>query len=270
MPLLNRRGTSLAELMVVTTIIGVAGIALGTVFKSSFDTVNDVKSRLWVENVRREIVTSLRDKDAWAKTIADPANTSLACLRAKLANPLAPVQCSGAGGAIAVVRDRNDRVIHTSAAATSGFSKAGIACNAFDAANGNEDCPYRFEVRWTAVCADATCPQPDALVEGDLIYKSNAQVESGPRNTAALGFRTLITTRELNESTCEQSMLGNFSGGKCQLKVAQSCPSGQYTVGFQKDGSPICRQVNYDLCPGGLYKGMDTSGNPICESRSCI
>jgi len=105
------------------------------------------------ERIRDHVQKQLKHDLAWKNTIKASENKLLACLREN-------TSCTGKGGLIAV-RDPLNRVTLDSTIPVNGYSPDGAICSWFSD-QGNDDCPFRLEVRWEPNCND-TCVKPDSV-----------------------------------------------------------------------------------------------------------
>src|SRR6185312_656750 len=99
---------------------------------------------------------------AWTKILNDPANSALACLQGPGAD------FSGKSGPIRVLDASGTVIYDPLASPTNGFKLDGTTCSTF----GTDDCPFRFNITWTAVCFARPCPNPISQLTVSGLFKA--------------------------------------------------------------------------------------------------
>lgn len=258
----NKKGMSVIEIVVAAAIGSIVIGGLSVPLMSEMRNRKKIESYYWVSQVRTELVTSLRNKEIFDKAIGLPENDSMACLLPKVSGGLGISQdCRGQGGVIRKILNKEGKAIYDSGTAQSGFDKGGKFCDTFS--ETSEDCPFRYELGWSAICKGVgSCFNPDVRVEGKLVIASQL---ASSLDSRLYGFRWVMPTSEKSNVVCNTSGIGSGSGENCNLNIQTSCGSGSYLVGFQKNGSPICRELGAQACGAGkLLEGFDDSGKVVC------
>jgi hypothetical protein len=108
------------------------------------------------------------------------------------------------------------------------------------------------------VCpATGKCFNPDIKIEGKLVV---SKAHKQPLNPDLYGFRWILATTEKADVVCDTSGIGTSSGADCKMNIETKCPAGEFLVGFNLNGSPICKTMTEQKCVGGLLQGFDNSG----------
>ncbi len=167
------------------------------------------------DSIRRSLKSTLNSPASWARTVAasensppyvqgggdftapPPVNAGLNCF-------IAPgSDCKdGAGNPLTnqpinVVREANGTVVYN-IFANNGFTIQGTPCNGFVAppADGNDACPLRFTIVWSAVCG-ATCTGTTAVPQISVIPIYNP----APVNAARIIFNPAHYSAFFNQGT---------------------------------------------------------------------
>ncbi len=156
------------ELIVVMAIIGLMGLGTTALVNNlvKLNTKSNTKSTLF--SLRDQMIKTLKDEESWAQTVAN--NPSLSCLREDN-----NTKCNN--NAVVtnfVIYNRQNVIYFRANNGTHGFTdKTGenISCTTYNAA-GNNDCPYRYDVRLRFICNFGldSCKSPDIIIQGDFKY----------------------------------------------------------------------------------------------------
>lgn len=178
MVLRRQNGFSLVEVLVAIGIISVILLVASGVMQSMTELKTRVAKVAGLFGVPTEIRECINDEESWRATIADPANPSMACLRNR--RPCNPATIAAGPNYIKVMRSVLVNGTRTAIPCvpgyttlpgvdTSGFTKDGAVCTGFATA-GNDQCPFRYNVRWSATCAggQATCMNPVIRINGNM------------------------------------------------------------------------------------------------------
>ncbi|MFP5519243.1 MAG: type II secretion system protein [Bdellovibrionia bacterium] len=264
----NRRGMTLIEVLLA---VGVASILMagGFYLMTSGQKMNvKAEALFWLTDLRSNIIKTLKNSDGFKAVALNAANPALSCLKEKIENPVAKVNCQDQLGFINIVVDSQGKELVNTVNANSGFNLKGLPCGEFSETDPNDNCPFRYELQWRAVCSNEGCSSPDSVIEGRL--KVALKRKDMAINPSLHAFNIFIPSEgEKNITTCEQSLLGQFNEATqmCQLNLTRGCPAGQYVIGFRSDGRPNCASVNpvKGGCTGKKrLRGVDGAGNAIC------
>jgi type II secretory pathway pseudopilin PulG len=180
-PLSSEKGLSIIEALIL---IGISGFVLASVvqlmvFMTSQQTSATVPVQL--DLVRRNIITLVQGSSSWKNSIARNTGAQMNCLKNG-------TTCIVGGGP---VRNRLFAIYDGSGSSTpyydptnlaNGFKPDGTRCNTFSA-SGNAQCPFRYELKWSAMCpAVGPCVNPQVKVTADLIYTAPSGTKKVPMN----------------------------------------------------------------------------------------
>ncbi len=224
------------------TVMVIGVIAAGSGQLVSF--VNTSKTSLdntrTAESISQILFNTLNSSQAWERTVFDGANSSLACLRL----PPTTRDCRGAGGPFRLSHANGSLAYDP---ATQGFDHEGQICSA----PGTETCPYRFDLRWEAVCPPSgLCKNPQVRLIGQLVRFVPSGVEKGRLNTDKYSFN-FIQGREANSlrGHCE-SLNGVYDETtyECELPLEGECPARQVVVKIDRNMTKTCRPILVANC----------------------
>ncbi len=179
----NQKGLSLVEMMVVVTIMSLVGLGMSSLLTNMVSIQKKTEKKDVLLQMKNLIEANIKDNNAWANSVIHATNnTTLNCLRDTVGN------C--ADGAVQTnfnIYNRANTLVFQGASATGGFSPEGVLCNTFNATTGNNLCPFRYNLRWTARCPGGVnpCNKPVVHVVGDLVV--NPANKSDPSNNINVG-----------------------------------------------------------------------------------
>lgn len=258
---LRQAGFSLIETLIAVGLISI--VAVGTFYLLALSASSERKADAWLDEYRTELRRALEDSVAWNNTLndavnSDPASGPLTCLRNR-------TDCSAAtvpGGLRIRVVDRNGQVISDTSSPTTGLTVNGMPCNTFDQVNGDDACPYRISVWFSALCVTG-CTNPEFLINARFFHRPR----TNSQNVAVYNFRVYRNAMTDTVSATCLNQGGAFGTGQCTVDPAAPCPAGEAITGFDGNNRKICGQVaaNY-ACPADEFlQGADDWGNPICS-----
>jgi len=174
----GRDGFGLVEMLVVVAIGSFMALVFGGVLAWTAQNQAGAMSENRLETVKRTFVKMLRSRAAWQNTIvngaaggAKPAGT-MDCLANR-------TECTTTGAAgdpriqdqLFALYDPNNQLVYDATNLASGLTPRGEFCQTFSAppAAGNNDCPFRYDLRWTANCS-GSCVEPQVEVNAVLMY----------------------------------------------------------------------------------------------------
>lgn len=181
-------GFSAIEAMVGLALFGIVQLGVISLFKNVSKVQQRSSIKFGAEIVRNNLIETLRNPVAWKNTVADDANTSLACLKTGS-------DCYGAGGAILVVRDASNSLFFDLIdKKNGGFSDTGSYCDSFDDKSGNVLCPFQPELTWAAICpASVLCLNPQVRITAKMNFRVPASsYSSTPFNPQHNGFEIIL------------------------------------------------------------------------------
>ena len=154
-------GFTIYELMMAVGIASVFVAIFGAVMVSTSRMQSLGMSRSQIDLFRRELIRVVNDNDSWAATVGGSLNSStMTCLR----NNTPCTVGGGPGGSplseqIMAVYNKNGTVFFDGTQPSAGLTYQGAFCNSFSTA-GNDQCPFRAVLRWTAICSPGSCTRP--------------------------------------------------------------------------------------------------------------
>lgn len=270
----NERGFTLVEVMISSFVMALITLGAATMMTTGMKIIKSSDSTAWLEEMRREIVFAMKNEASFRQTVLDVRNPSMTCLRDKALDPNAVVSCAGGGGPINVVRKEDMGTLLDSTLPTAGFDKMGKVCNEFDPTNGNDRCPFKYNLVWRAHCTGQGCSDPDVMVSGNL--QVSFADKSVVLNPNLYKFSVYLNADgEQRQTTCEQSQLGAFDEmtQRCAMTISGRCPPGLFLTGYQNNGTPICTTLTDPItgqCPAGSrLRGVRGDGTAVC-GPDCI
>lgn len=229
----KQTGSSLAEMMVVTGIMGIVGIGIATLMTNMTATQQKTNVVAVLGQKRQIVLDSILDGKAWANTVAfsnDTApttfgsnNPGLKCLQLPLYN------CEN--GAVNTLKDKDGNAVsnmhyitelknssnanaNNISTGTKGFNATGADCDAFDATNGSNACPFRYNVAWVPL---SNTKNPQVRVVANLVFKPATATFFPNINEANYTIDMTRGAQVKNDPfllTHEQAS-GNTGGGGC-------------------------------------------------------
>ncbi len=258
----SKAGYSLLEVMIVAGVGSIMMLAANQIFMDTSAVEKNAQQDFWIESLKNEIITNIRDPIAWKNTLASPSNSTANCLRDKT-----PCNAVGLKGPLAIL-DANGNVVFDGTSVATGFTAKGNLCNTYD--TGSRDCTFRFNISWQPVCSGA-CINPDVKIDITFASRNGTgrQVAMNSNARSLTFYRTPIY--DSVEETCT-SIGGTFSAatGNCEwTRLDANCvASGKILVGFDAAGKPICEVFPERECAEGTWLvGFKANGDLLCENR---
>ena len=118
----------------------------------------------------QNFMTLVNNEQAWTNTISANAN-AMKCLAAR-------TPCTVGGQAngkaltnvpFAIFDAAGKQPIYDATNPASGFTMSGVPCSLFSA-QGNDSCPIRYNLTWSAICTNGNCVKPQVLVSATFVY----------------------------------------------------------------------------------------------------
>lgn len=186
-------GFSLIEILVTLAVSGVVIISVATVL--TWTTQIKVRSmgRVQMELVKQILIQNLSSPASWSMTVSKN-QPSMACLLPDSTTPCTPNQPARFS-----LWDAGGNLIFDATDPAAGFNAMGEPCNpqAFAMAGGNDACPFRYELQWSAVCDPSgtpTCINPQVLLNAHLYYRPADMKNLGPIDENNLSINGLYMT----------------------------------------------------------------------------
>lgn len=165
----NQSGFSLVQTMIALGIL--SGLIAGAmnIFGWTAKLQNDAMNLAQLELTKTQIINTLSNPDAWAKTIElSGPQAKMGCLKNKTSCPPNPPSNF-------ILYDiTGSQVVVDGIDSKAGFSPRGSPCTTFSMNGGDDACPFRFDIKWQAVCDpsdSSTCIQPLILINAHLYYR---------------------------------------------------------------------------------------------------
>lgn len=166
-------GFTIVEVLVSLGIWSALTLGVGLAIHHTFRMQNRSRSLVQVEMFRQAIVQAVESDIGWAKVVKDARNVSMECLRS---GTPCTIDGSDMGAPLAsvplVLLQPDGRLLFDATKATQGLTPQGDLCDTFSSA-GNDACPFRFELNWSALCSPGSCTNPQIVVSAKLIYSAN-------------------------------------------------------------------------------------------------
>lgn len=261
----NNKGVSIVELMIYVGLSTVVILIATSIVQVSQEMVQSSTIFAGLNEARNTILMTLRDETAFKKTLAYPGNSAVfKCLNQH-------ASCSGGGGTFTLLNAQGNVVAEAARPNTSdGLTRIGAPCTAYSA-SGNDACPFKFSVSWTARCPKATpfnpspsCLDPSIEFAATLMVSSKTPIKDLNPSSYAIAAVKQNTSASLSE-TCTK-MGGTFQpDGSCVMPYSNTqCPANSYIRGFL-NGQPVCQPLLEHQCPTGqVLLGINANGVAQC------
>lgn len=249
----KQRGFTLIEILVATGLLGILiFLAMGAIapllaLRKQLDAGAGLHL---VSTYLRECISN---DIPWQATVSDPANKSLACLREKK-----PCE-DGQTGPIRLKVSAGENCMapyDTMAPSTTGFRIDGTVCEGFKPTSGNDACPLRMDVSWTARCplGEKRCINPLIMVKGQMIYRPAKVDEKIALNPERFQIMALRGRADGNRHfTLYETQEKGVPGGTCfntgvyrKFVAAQTDDPGGYVRQVAADGRILLEPGTYE------------------------
>lgn len=252
---MNSKGFTLVEVMVAGGIVATSLAAAMGVIQYSYQFKKSIQTADRIEQHRERIMNSINSTQGWIRTI--DAN-SIACLQA------------GNGGCASSTLLQEISVLDGSTAGKrlSGLSSQNLGqsdrleeCNYLQ-----EDCPFRYLIRWIPLCDTAACLNPLIRISGVLEVKDSLAKAVPYPKQYDFEFMRGISNNNAKEQ-CD-NLSGSFDLVKnlCTLPGnGPPCPSGWVVSQVNTNGQVTCSPYVDVNCAAGTYaKGIKSDGTAMC------
>ena len=159
---MNQNGASIAEVTVSAALVAMLALSSASLYSYYNQQDDQAKYKQTAVLIRQQVLSLLSNEDSWNQTVTlnvngapafgIPAN---AASKLKCLIPSNNIYCQNqidTEPSISVF-DAQGTLFINGNSNTAGFTKYGQPCNTFDGVNGNDACPIKISVGWTASCA---------------------------------------------------------------------------------------------------------------------
>ncbi len=183
----------------------------------------------------------------------------------------------GAGGAL-ILKDAKGEIYMDPTNVGFGLNREAKPCDStadgqFEPVDGNNRCPYRYELSWSAVNCDAV--KCDVEITGTFRYSPSRSIASMPFNAARYAIKTIRKKEDGSLQAACTSVGGVFDQVRliCTPKPesATLCPNGRVLRILVNGEAPVCEAIvnTLSVCPQGTAaRGLAADGSLICEASS--
>lgn len=179
----NERGMTLLEVTIVAGVAGMIALGLASTMVELGKIQHKINTTYALQSLRHELSSVIQNEDAWKKTVADEANSTLRCVRDGSDCSRYFNQPESQRPALEKMLDAAGQVLHLRSQPNSGYSTQGQPCQTFDATQGNDLCPFRYEYSWEPInCTASNCINSDVMIHGTLIFRPSKSIPLNPAN----------------------------------------------------------------------------------------
>ncbi len=172
---LHQSGFTLVETMIAIGLGSILALGVSTLLSWTVQIQTAAMTQAVLEAFQQNMIKNLASEAAWRNTLSAGAATGMGCLTNL--NPCTTDDTPGGPP----IQDRPfvlysvggvnpGSVIFDSTNPSNGLTSKGIPCNTFSAA-GNDACPFRYDLKWSAVCTPGNCVSPQVVVNAILMYR---------------------------------------------------------------------------------------------------
>lgn len=174
----SQAGFTLMEIMATVAVGSFLALGFAAILGNSAKNQGEAIELGMIIRTRALLLQALGNTTAWTNTVNDPANqgypASMSCISQSVA--CAPDSKAFPGHAFRLLS--SNQLLYDGANPNVGLNVRGESCNNFVHSpnpgvvfNGNNDCPFRFELQWYAICTGgADCINPQVMVRAPLLY----------------------------------------------------------------------------------------------------
>lgn len=217
--------------MVGISILGIISAGIVSMTTTLFKTQSQTNFLFQIDSTRRSIVNALNSPSSWKATAMSSDNNQasgsmLDCLPMP---PPAPIQAGyvctmdgtsdlSSGGVpissrrINKIFDAAGSVIYDASNPSFGLNLHGQHCATFvdpSAGPGNNECPFRFDVVWSAICSSTSCLNPQVQLQLIAVYNPGAGA-GFVFNSLNYGSPPFIQGNTPGSSSCWAQLSGNL------------------------------------------------------------
>lgn len=241
----NERGNVMLISLAVVAAAVIGVIAFSDAFRSAITQQKKFETIDVLQVVEESIIGTIENDAAWKQTIT---SAGLGCLSAdgNVCQPgSSPINVYLADGT-QLLSSGNDSL---------GFDYFGTPCTGFNPTTPNDNCPFKFVVTWTPVCAGACSPTLISPLTG---------VPMEPPVQINILLRYSGTNKTVSSINLNQRFKKQFNRGELAGTLAAACRSagGDFDAKVQK-----CRFQSRSCPTGEVLNGFDATGQPTCISN---
>ena len=205
------------------------------------------------------VMTILKDKTSWDKTIIGSADPSFRCFKDS-----ANSNCLNSKGQMYLYRADGTLFMDPT---VDGFDLTGDVCHGV----GRPNCPLKLIVEWRAICSKSPCVNPNVRFIGKIerVNRENMKVVFDINwNRFSFDYVQGQEVNALSQSCAAVNGLIDQVTGNCNVRFGQLCPTGQIVQGIDQNMNIICSHfLAGKTCAkeNEVAVGITSDGNFICK-----
>ena len=242
------KGNVVLTVSIVLLVVTLVAVSIANYFNGAEAAVKKQDAVAVVQVMFDSIVWSIENDEAWKISMSNSPAANCLLINGTYCGP-------GKNNIDVYLEDGSLLVNGTmgGSSASNGFDSTGIACNTFNAAVPNNDCPFKAVVTWSPDCSPG-CPATllSALNNIPINPKIQMNVSLIYSGTDAQ-FLKINFAKRFNQQFIRGSLEGSLpsacrsSGGnfdpvtlKCQIQTV-ACAPDEILNGFDSQGNPLCK-----------------------------
>ncbi len=245
---MNKKGFSLVEIMVATSMLTLAGAAMVGISQLSNQDSLQLRATRVVLTARSQIEAALKNPASWRQTVAQ--NASFACVTTGCSLALAD---GGYYNFVLFGSNIGEKVTYDASDLTTRHSIRGGPCPSATAA-GDSLCPIKYVARWKPLCEIYPCLNPTLDIKVSLVLDFGTSAP--PLSPEKYGFATVrgIDDGSLQSACFILNGSYNSATGTCTPKNAgKSCAvtlgrPAQIISSVSADGDITCAPLYSGAC----------------------
>lgn len=171
-PSLNEKGFGIVDFLIAMVVTTVSCLLILQIAGQAKEEQARTSLPLQLDLIRQNLMTLIQSSSPWTDTIT--RNPGMACLL----NTTACVDPSNAtrsisNQAFALWDGSSATAYYDGTSSSNGFTLGGTPCTTYSS-QGNDACPFHYDLTWTAICPDpatpATCINPTVLISATLKF----------------------------------------------------------------------------------------------------
>lgn len=268
----NSRGSVFIGVLFLGAALSIISVGILNQLDQSKSIKQQKNFKVVADKLRDAVIYNLESKVNWEKTIQMNQDT-FERLKNKLNQPGAAKEAqfdSNESSGIDLYDANTNQVIFNTLNPTQGFSNIGIACNEFSLSQGNNSCPYRYEMQLTRV----------KVVNSHYFFSVRANLFFSPKDKK-MAFNTQkfhsfeydfqSNLKSINKA-CE--VLGGVvdGAGNCTRQITvknNECEVDHYFTGSSLKSNPcVTAKLAVKRCPAGQFLYGVNSENQATLCRS--
>ena len=171
------RGFGIYEVIIAVGVGSVLMLSIGKVITDSLASQNRALTFIHLTSMSRDMMRALSYDQGWANTI-EAGSTGGSHVAGKLQCLKGGTPCTADGTAAGApisqqtfaLFDTSNNLVFDATNPNNGLDRHGALCNTFSE-SGNDACPFRYDLKWTALCAPGNCVRPQIKVSANLLYR---------------------------------------------------------------------------------------------------